>query len=110
MGLEENVSLAGELPYQEVLAMMQRAKILLHPSAYEGFSGVCMEALYAGAHVISFCRAMNENIDHWYIVQSEEEMKEKILELLHDPGTAYKSVTAFPMDDTVKKIMELFSE
>lgn len=109
-GLEENVSLAGELPYQEVLAMMQRAKILLHPSSYEGFSGVCLEALYAGAHVISFCKAMNENIDHWHIVQSKEEMKEKILELLYDSGTAYKSITAFPMDYTVKKIMELFSD
>ncbi len=69
-----------------------------------------MEALYAGAHVISFCRAMNENIDHWHIVKSKEKMKEKVLELLHDSGTTYKSVTAYPMDNTVKKIMELFSD
>ena len=107
-GLQKNVSLAGELPYHEVLALMQRTKILLHPSSYEGFSGVCLEALYAGAHVISFCRAMNDNIDDWHIVHSKKEMKVKALELLQKSGTSYKSVMPFLIGDTVKKVMKLF--
>ena len=40
--------------------------------------------------------------------QSKEEMKEKALELLQTKDTVYKSVTPFKMDDTVKKMMELF--
>ena len=107
--LSDNISMVGELEHGKALRLMQHSKILLHPSAYEGFSTVCLEALYAGAHVISFCRAMKANIDHWYIVNSKEEMKEKILELLQNPGTAYISVSLFPMDDTAKKMMELFS-
>jgi glycosyltransferase involved in cell wall biosynthesis len=108
-GLQKNVSLAGELPYPEVLALMQRTKILLHPSSYEGFSGVCLEALYAGAYVISFCKPMNENTDHWYIVNDNEEMKVKALEILQNPHILYTSKNPFPMDDTVKKAMALFN-
>ncbi len=108
-GLQKNVSLAGELPYHEVLALMQRTKILLHPSSFEGFSGVCLEALYAGAHVISFCSAMNDNIDHWHIVNSKEEMIEKALGILQDPDTSFTSINPFSMDDTVKKVMKLFT-
>ena len=59
LNLQEQVILTGALPFQSVLNLMQRAKILLHPSAYEGFSGVCLEAVKAGAHVISFCRPMS---------------------------------------------------
>ena len=107
-GLQSNIILTGELPHPEVLQQMQRAKVFLHPSSYEGFSGVCLEALAVGAHVISFCRAMKQDIEHWHIVQSKEEMKEKALELLQTKDTVYKSVTPFKMDDTVKKMMELF--
>ena len=53
---------------------MQRTKIFLHTSSYEGFSGACLEALYAGAHVISFCEPMKQKIDHWHIVKDEKEM------------------------------------
>ena len=68
--LQSNVVLTGELSYPEVLEQMQRAKVLLHPSSYEGFSGVCLEALYAGAHVISFCQARTQEIKQWHIVSS----------------------------------------
>ncbi|HMI77744.1 MAG TPA: glycosyltransferase family 4 protein, partial [Ferruginibacter sp.] len=50
-GLESNIILAGELPHPEVLQCMQRGKVFLHPSSYEGFGVVCIEALYAGCQV-----------------------------------------------------------
>ena len=108
-GLEQNIILTGEVPHDKVLQLMQRSKVFLHPSSYEGFSGVCQEALSAGAHVISFCRAMKQEIEHWHIVNNKDEMKQKTLELLQNPGTTYKSVTPFSMDDTVKKMMDLFA-
>ena len=52
---------------------------------------------------------MKQDIEHWHIVQSKEEMKEKALEILQSPSTIYKSVTPFSMDDTVKKMVELFT-
>src|SRR6185369_15038978 len=35
--MEEYLALSGHLPYADVLNLMQRSKILLHPSSYEGF-------------------------------------------------------------------------
>ncbi len=105
--LHENISLIGEVPHQEVLWLMQHSKILLHPSSYEGFSGVCQEALFAGAHVISFCRAMNRKINHWHIVNNAEEMKAKAIELLTSPIN-YDPIEVNPISNSVRLVMKLF--
>jgi glycosyltransferase involved in cell wall biosynthesis len=107
-GLESTITLTGELPHPEVLKMMGMAKVFLHPSSYEGFSGVCLEALQAGCHVISSCRAMKNEIEQWHIVTSKKEMKDKAVEILQHPNAAFKPVATFKMEDTVKKIMGLF--
>lgn len=106
--LQDNVVLTGEVQYAEVLQLMQRSKILLHPSSYEGFSGVCMEALYAGAHVISFCRAMNQEIDQWHLVNSEKEMLAQAKSILMDPTIEHKSISVPGLRPAEQMIMELF--
>ena len=106
--LQSNVVLTGELSYPEVLEQMQRAKVLLHPSSYEGFSGVCLEALYAGAHVISFCQAMTQEIKQWHIVSSREEMIQKTIAVLENPSTVYDKITFCTIDEVAKKMASLF--
>ena len=106
--LHNNLTMPGELPYREVLKVMHRAKILLHPSAYEGFSGVCMEALCAGTHVISFCKPMNTDIAHWHIVKAKQEMLKEALTILKQPGTDYQPVLAYTAGNSVKQVMNLF--
>ena len=108
LGLQSTVTLTGELPYQEVLEQMQRAKVFLHPSSYEGFSGVCLEALYAGAHVISFCKAMKQDIEQWHIVSSQEEMTQKATAILENPATVYNRVTFCTINEIAKKLTALF--
>jgi glycosyltransferase involved in cell wall biosynthesis len=107
-GLEITVSLTGELPYPETLQLMQRTKVFLHPSSYEGFSGVCLEALYAGAHVISFCKPMKQGIENWHIVSSKEAMKERAISILENPDIVYKRVLFSSMEDVAGKMMNLF--
>ena len=80
----------------------------MHTSAYEGFSTVCAEALYAGTYVISFTKAMHHPIEHWHIVSSKEEMIKKALEILNDPLTDYTPVLTYSMDDSAKAMMKLF--
>src|SRR5207249_7347872 len=110
LGLEKNVTLAGELQYPEVLQLMQRSKVLLHPSSYEGFGCVCLESLYAGAHVISFCKPMNIDISNWHIVKNKKEMFIETLKLLQDEKTDYKTLLVYSLPDSVKKIINLFDE
>jgi len=106
--LEAVLSLPGEMPHRETLELMQRAKIFLHTSEYEGFGVVCLEALYAGAHVISFSKPLNQEIPQWHVVQDMKEMIAKAVEILQDPATEYKRVSLYTMDATVKSVMALF--
>jgi glycosyltransferase involved in cell wall biosynthesis len=106
LDIENNILIAGNISHEEVLNTMQRTKILLHPSSYEGFSGVCQEALSNGAYVISFCRAMKEDILQWYIVQSRNEMIEKAIAILGDESTVFNKIDFQSMETTAKQIME----
>jgi glycosyltransferase involved in cell wall biosynthesis len=107
--LESNISMPGEKAHPEILKLMQNARVFLHPSSYEGFSSVCLEALYAGAHVVSFINPMLAWIKHWHIVINEEEMVEKTLELLNDSQLDHEPVLPYSMRNTAGAIMRLFS-
>ena len=107
--LQDKILLMGEKPHIETLQLMHRAKVFLHTSTYEGFSTVCLEALYAGCHVISFIKPMEHDIEHWHIVKSQEEMIQKAIEVLNNPLTQYTSVLAYSMDDSARAVMELFN-
>lgn len=108
-GLQSNIELTGELPHDAVLERMQRAKVFLHPSSYEGFGIVSIEALYAGCHVISFCQPMKQDIEHWHIVKSKEEMKQYAIDVLQMPNPNHSPVVPFLMSDSVKAVAGLFN-
>lgn len=108
LDLAVNIRIAGKLNHDEVISLMQRTKILLHPSSYEGYSGVCQEALSCGAHVISFCKAMNSDIRQWHVVNSKNEMVDMAVALLQDKSTVYKPVRFLSMKTTAKQMMDLY--
>jgi glycosyltransferase involved in cell wall biosynthesis len=107
--LQANITLTRELPHTEVLRLMQRAKVFLHPSSYEGFGVVCLEALYGGASVISLVKPMYKDIKNWYMVRTKEEMKQKALETLQDRNTGHTPSVPFLMSDCMKAIIKLFN-
>jgi glycosyltransferase involved in cell wall biosynthesis len=110
-GLQNNIEFAGKLPYDQVLEHMSRAKILFHPSSYEGFSGVCQEALACGARVISFCKPMQDDIPGWIIIQSIGEMKEVAIAILADAGYInHKPIFNHSISLTAERIIALFDD
>ena len=106
-GLERVLELRGLTPHQEVISLMRRSKIFLHTSDYEGLSTVCLEALYAGAHVISFCDPMQGSIPHWHLVHTSSEMTHKAMELLLSHATEYIPVMTFSMLDSARAFVHL---
>ncbi len=106
--LENSLSFGGKKPNSEVLHLMQRTKIFLHTSSYEGFGAVALEALYAGAQVISFCQPMNEPIAHWHIVQTRTEMIEKAFQILQSKQIDYTPVLPYEIHEIARKIIGLF--
>ena len=108
-GLFSNIVLAGELPHSSVLNYMKRAKVFLHPSSYEGFSIACIEALGAGANVISFVKPMQHEIENWQVVRNKQEMIGETIKILQDQKKEYRSVTPYRIEETVQRMSELFS-
>jgi glycosyltransferase involved in cell wall biosynthesis len=82
LGLEINVELKGELNHTELMHWMNRSKILIHPSFYEGYSTVCLEGLANGCHVVSFTHAESSSVKHWHIVKDINEMTDVTKHLL----------------------------
>lgn len=107
LGLKDNIRFTGELPYPDVLQYMQRAKIFLHPSLYEGFGCVCTEALLAGAYVIRFTQPMKKNMLNSITVPSKLEMINQSLELL-EQYTVPEPVNEYPVKAMTEKLGGLF--
>jgi glycosyltransferase involved in cell wall biosynthesis len=105
--LDQQVVLVGEQSHGEVIRLMQRSRVLLHTSAYEGFSTVCLEALYAGAQVVSFCKPMNRLVPNWHIVNPAETV-EKLLDLLNNRIEGNNSVLLYSMKDSARDMLKLF--
>jgi glycosyltransferase involved in cell wall biosynthesis len=107
-GLQNNILLAGRQSHPEVLAYMERSKILLHPSNYEGFSTVCLEALYARAKVVSFVQPMSVGIENWRIAVDKENMVQLAKALLQDTQLTYNAVLPYTVQNNAKAITKLF--
>jgi glycosyltransferase involved in cell wall biosynthesis len=110
LGLTKNITLIGEHPHEVVLLFMQKARILLHPSSYEGFSTVCLEALYAGAHVISFHNPKDSWVNHWHIASDETEMTRIAADLLEDENLNHDPILLYKMEDQADSVLKLFNE
>ncbi|MBS1520201.1 MAG: glycosyltransferase [Bacteroidetes bacterium] len=106
--LEKNIELTGELPHTAVLALMQRTKIFAHPSSYEGLGVVCLEALYAGAQVVSFVRPMDEPIKNWHFAKTPDDMVNVLKRLLEDSSCNKAKEAPYLINETCNKIMNLF--
>jgi len=107
-GLKDHLKLLGEKSHEEVLMLMQRTRIFLHPSSYEGFSTVCLEALFSGAEVISFCNPKEQWVKHWHIVNSREDMVQRTSELLAEIQGPYESILVHSLDDVARQFIALF--
>ena len=107
-GLQDNISLVGEISHGEALQLMQRSRLFLHCASYEGFGSVCIEALYAGAQVISFNQPMKAPVERWHNVNTRVEMLQKAMAILQDQSVDNTPACPYLMEDSVIKMMQLF--
>ena len=108
--LRDNIILADEVPHASVLQLMQRSRIFLHTSIYEGYSTVCAEALFASAKVISFCKPMHHSIENWDIVLDKDEMIGRCKSILENDQLQFNSVITNPINDIAGRMLRLFGE
>jgi len=106
--LSNHIELKGELSHPEVLALMQHSKVLLHTSAYEGYSTVLSEGLYAGCHVVSLVKGMDSHPPQHHVPGNAENIPGIIKSLLHDPNLLHEPVLAYPVETIATRVAALF--
>lgn len=106
--LENNIYLKGELPHPEVLTLMQRSKVFLHTSLYEGYSTVLSEALYAGCHTVSLVKGMNNRPAQHYVPDNAEHLPAIIKQLLSNNNLDHQPALVYPVDTIASKVAALF--
>jgi glycosyltransferase involved in cell wall biosynthesis len=103
LGISESVHFNSEIPHREVIQLMMQSKILLHPSKFEGFANVWLEALYSGCHVIAYFDPFDGMESQLHKVHSYETFYKKAEQLL-DEVLIHTSIQKY----TTKQSAELF--
>jgi len=106
--LEKNIELTGGLSHGEVLAIMQRAKVFLHTSSYEGFGMVLSEALYAGAQVVSLVKPMDVMPEGFHQGNNESELIDLVAEQLNKPDLTHEPVLFNSIESIADRVADLF--
>ena len=107
LNLEDVVEFTGLLPREQVLPLMQRAKVLLHSSTYESFGLVFAEALYLGLNIVSNPVGAAQNGERWTVVQ-DGQWSQALLNAI-DTWQPGRSEDRFPVSKMVEAYADLYS-
>lgn len=110
LNLENNISLLGLLPRNEVLLKMSQATLLLHTSSFEGFGYVFAEALYAGMNIISFDVGISKTSEKWKIANSKEEMTQLCINFLNKTEIAKERFLLISEKETINSYLKLYEK
>jgi len=106
-GIEANVEFKGLLNRKDIFKLMQRSKIFVHPSLFEGSGYVFAEALVNGMNIVSFNVGYAQDNLKWFIVNNEEEFFTITKKLLNEKLGFYP-VNLFPIEETVNNYASLY--
>ena len=103
----ENIEFTGLLSRKEIFKLMQRSKIFVHPSTFEGSGYAFAEALVNGMNIVSFNVGYAQNHPKWYIAKDENEFI-RITERLLTTKLDFSPVNIFPLSETVNMYASLY--
>ncbi len=105
--LNDNIKLTGLISRKEILELMQRSKILLHPSTFEGFGFVFAEALSSGMNIVSFDVGATVKNSKWFIAKDEEDFF-SITAKLVSSKLDFTPVNIFPIKEMVEQYASIY--
>jgi len=106
-GLEKNITLAGLINRKEVFKLMQRSKIFVHPSTFEGSGYVFAEALANGMNIVSFNVGYAHEHPKWFIAKDEQDFIRGCTDLL-SADLDFTPDNIFPLQKTIKRYTSLY--
>ncbi len=105
--VSDNIRLVGKLPREEVLAYMQRSRILLHPSRYESQGYVLLEALYYGMYAVHFPVGYQLDSPRLIACENSDDMTVKLTQLL-TKGNDHRSILVSAIDESAEQFLKLY--
>jgi 1,2-diacylglycerol 3-alpha-glucosyltransferase len=106
-GVLENIEFTGLLSRKEIFKLMQRSKIFVHPSTFEGSGYAFAEALVNGMNIVSFNVGYAQPHPKWFIAKDEEDFFNIIKNLL-SASLDYNSLNLFPLKETVERYASIY--
>lgn len=106
-GLEKNINFKGILNRSEIFKLMQRSKIFIHPSKFEGSGYVFAEALANGLNIVSFNVGYAQPHPKWFIAGDEEDFTNIAINLF-ESKLDFNAVNPFPLAETVNRYASLY--
>lgn len=110
LGLQDNIEFLGELNRSDVLGHIAKAKLLFHPSRYEGFGMVIIEALALGAQPIAYSTGVAGEIDKVIIINSTDEAVQVAGSYLAGKLPALQYHSDYAISKTVEKYKRLYNK
>lgn len=107
LGVDQHITFAGYLERANVLDYMQKSRVFLHPSTYESFGYVFLEALAAGMRVVSRPVGIASASEHWKVVQKENLLivtQESLVAPLPQRGSI-----PYTIEDCLKNYLRIWS-
>lgn len=109
LGLQDRIRLTGILPRPEVLKLMGKSKVLVHPALYEAQGYVFLEALSRGMHVCSGEVGIAREMDKWKLCPHTIAFVEAAAGFLSQPvDEAPRQL--YNMDDTVEAYAAIYKD
>ena len=105
-GHATKVKFHGTLSRDETLERISQSKVLLHPSKYESFGMVFIEALALGAKIVSREVGIAVKEENWVIARNEAEMKKGVLDMLK--MMSFNRVQNFSIKRTAENYLSLY--
>lgn len=106
-GLDNFVTFTGELKHEETLKRIASSKVLIHPSSFEGFGLVVVEALAAQTHVMSNNVGIAAEVETIYkLTYNVDKDAETLIELMKSKEP---SPINFSIKETVQQFLELYT-
>ncbi|MFC2094323.1 glycosyltransferase [Bacteroidota bacterium] len=105
--VESNIEFPGILNRTELFKLMQRSKIFIHPSKFEGAGFVFAESLVNGMNIVSFNVGNAQQHHKWFIAGDDEDFIRITVNLLATK-LDFTPVNPFPLAETISRYASLY--
>jgi glycosyltransferase involved in cell wall biosynthesis len=106
-GIEKNIEFKGSLNRKDIFELMQKSRIFVHPSLFEGSGFVFAEALANGMNIVSFNVGYAQNHSKWFIAKDEQELFNITKKLLNEK-LDFNPANVFPLIETINRYSSLY--